>query len=827
MVRTGTLTAIMILTVSSLLSAAVVNVPVDFSTIQEALDSWLVIDGDTILVQPGVYQENVDFKGRSIFLASLFLVTDDRYYIGSTVIDGGGSGSVVSFADDRKSRAAICGFTIRNGTAENGGGINCSDSKPRICQNIIRDNLARRQGGGIFCLRSDPEISGNIIMDNQAEQAGGICYRDLNLMRGNICREGRDGDFVTSPSFDEDKIAHLRYNILVGNSAHRGGAIYGINSKLSLENNTITENFADVGSGLLCEASDVEITSSIIWSNLPAEDPQILGDSLVVGYSDIQGGWPGDGNIDFDPRFSQPQYHDFKLMSMACGDEFDSPCIDAGSPEFTDDLVDCSRGRGTALCDMGAHGGGGPEYTSERLLRVPYDFDTPQQAIDASTDGDTVLVYPGVYPGNISLDDRAITLASLHILNPVPELVSATVFDGQSDGPVVAFENGESNSAVLAGLTLRNGLAVNGGGIHCHYSDPVIVNNIIESNVALSDGGGIFCFYSNPVIENNVFSSNFAVSGAGLLCRYSSPVIRSNRFNGNQAQQEGGGILVRDNSLPIINSNIIEENSAGRGGGIAFRYTAPSISGNIVHSNESTLGGGIYCVGSDPSLVNDIIAGNFAETGGALFCLNSAPTIVNCIFYFNDTGDGSQISGGQPSVSYSDIEGGWDGAGNIDSDPLFRDIEADDFHLSSPFCGDQTDSPCIDAGHPDISDSLLACEWGLGGARSDMGAYGGGYAPTGVDPPSENTTYSFGIIGSYPNPFNSSTTIRCRMPHDGSAKIEIYDICGRLVDILKADFAFPGEEGVVWEGGDLAAGVYFARLGQSRKARSIKLFLVK
>jgi hypothetical protein len=59
-------------------------------------------------------------------------------------------------------------------------------------------------------------------------------------------------------------------------------------------------------------------------------------------------------------------------------------------------------------------------------------------------------------------------------------------------------------------------------------------------------------------------------------------------------------------------------------------------------------------------------------------------------------------------------------------DPLFRDPQVDDFHLQdSLVCGDSLYSPCIDAGSPDILDSLIACHRGLGQARSDMGSYGG------------------------------------------------------------------------------------------------------
>jgi len=64
------------------------------------------------------------------------------------------------------------------------------------------------------------------------------------------------------------------------------------------------------------------------------------------------------GNIDVDPLFRDPANGDFHLMSTACGDPYDSPCIDAGDPSITDDFLDCMYGLGTSISDMGAYGGG-------------------------------------------------------------------------------------------------------------------------------------------------------------------------------------------------------------------------------------------------------------------------------------------------------------------------------------------------------------------------------------------------------------------------------------------------------------------------------------
>jgi len=140
-----------------LLSAAcqtpTVPAPAYQSIIQAAIDA--AVDGDTVLVQPGTYVENINFKGKSIVVASLFLTTGDTAYISQTIIDGNGSRSVVMFENREDSAAALIGFTITNGHPrgnwpENcGGGIYCDyGSSPRLEHLRVVGNISENKGGG-------------------------------------------------------------------------------------------------------------------------------------------------------------------------------------------------------------------------------------------------------------------------------------------------------------------------------------------------------------------------------------------------------------------------------------------------------------------------------------------------------------------------------------------------------------------------------------------------------------------------------------------------------------------------------------------------------
>jgi hypothetical protein len=170
--------------------ATIIHIPGDYPTIQQGINASA--NGDTVLVQPGEYIENIDFGGKNIAVGSRFLTTGDTTYISSTIIDGDSAGSVVTFENGEDSTAVIVGFTIRDGHAILGGGILCDSSHPKIANNYIANNSTYGQyplnlGGGIYCFNSNSYITGNTISENAACYGGGIyCDSSNSIICNNI-----------------------------------------------------------------------------------------------------------------------------------------------------------------------------------------------------------------------------------------------------------------------------------------------------------------------------------------------------------------------------------------------------------------------------------------------------------------------------------------------------------------------------------------------------------------------------------------------------------------------------------------------------------------
>lgn len=274
--------------------------------------------------------------------------------------------------------------------------------------------------------------------------------------------------------------------------------------------------------------------------------------------------------------------------------------------------------------------------------------------------------------------------------------------------------SGNSNAAITNCTISQNTY----GGIFTNHSSPRISGCMIDNN----NGFGISISGSAATISDCTIESN---KDTGIICNNSSfPDIENCLVQKNRSGNYSGGMYFEDESYAKIHNCIIIENiseSASRvGGGIGFSNASAEITNCNISSNEGITGGGILlyestsssltnCIVSKnkayrsgggiycerecfPKIINCTIADNTAYTsgGGIYVYFRSSPTISNSIFWNNSP---DQVflheDDTYPSTltaTYSNIQEGYTGEGNMDADPLF----GEDYHLSAM-------SPCIDA----------------------------------------------------------------------------------------------------------------------------------
>ncbi len=296
--------------------------------------------------------------------------------------------------------------------------------------------------------------------------------------------------------------------------------------------------------------------------------------------------------------------------------------------------------------------------TASTQRDVPGTYANIQAAINASVNGDTVMVAAGTYTGsgnrNLDFNGKKITVRSVN--GPADCNI-----DCQGLGRGFYFHSYEDASSVVKGFTIRNGTANNadgyGGAIECLSSSPVIVDCIILNNTA-SDGGGIECDGSSAQIINCLFQNNAADSFGGAIdCQESTPTIRNCTFFGNSASDNGGGAI------------------------FSSWDARPKVSNCIFVNN-----GQVAIYEYETAYNNDV-------------------TTFDCLFYNNPDGDFYDNQTFRIYTGASQLNAIPDGFvyDNISGDPLFKKGPLGNFYLSNKIAGQLTNSPCIDAGSASAS----------------------------------------------------------------------------------------------------------------------------
>lgn len=354
--------------------AEIIHVPAEYGSIQGAINA--ANDRDTVLVQPGVYHEQIDYISKNLVIGSRYLLTGESRYVSETIIDAGNDGRPATFEGGENGSAVLKGFTLRNGnvyhgggvycrrssptldgliitgnhTGEDGGGIYCTDhANPTIISTDIRDNTAEAQGGGLYCNDgSSPRLTQVTITSNTGSSGGGIyCNDEASPILTDVIVTDNEAESIAGGIYCARGSNMRMTRVLISDNfaeSIRAGGIYIGLSNVRMENVTITRNRTDGEGGGVCIMGSCNpiIKNCIIWGNSPnqvyqrgAPDPAAI---IEISYSDIEDGrngvvitgnaslrW-GNGNIDGDPLFEDAENGDYHLTE-------NSPCIDAGDPD--------------------------------------------------------------------------------------------------------------------------------------------------------------------------------------------------------------------------------------------------------------------------------------------------------------------------------------------------------------------------------------------------------------------------------------------------------------------------------------------------------------
>ena len=247
-----------VLSAATQANAAVIDVPGDQPTIQAAIG--VAVAGDVILVQPGVYQEQIDFLGKAIVIKS-----DGGPEV--TTIDGMGMGTVVKAVSGETPKSVLSGFRVRNGDDVTGGGVRIIDSSPAIVNCYIINSNATF-GGGVYAQGGDPQLLECRIANNTASNGAGLfatgnataveCHFIENIASftgGGIQVE--NGNLELSNSLIQNNEAGFNQE-----QQGTGGGIHAIESTLVMGDLELLENMAWTAGGIWsyrCEIQSVEV----------------------------------------------------------------------------------------------------------------------------------------------------------------------------------------------------------------------------------------------------------------------------------------------------------------------------------------------------------------------------------------------------------------------------------------------------------------------------------------------------------------------------------------------------------------------------------------
>ena len=347
-------------------------------------------DDTTVLEGITISGGNAHGMGTDRYGGGMYNVDSSPTMISCTFIDNTAGYGGGLFNDNSSPKVTDCNF-IDNSASNFGGGVeNYNGSNPTMTGCVFSGNTAGQRGAGMLNNNSSPKVTNCTFSFNASDVVGGGMYNLANSSPtvANCTFSGNSADYdgcamyndqcspiVTDCTFSDNSGGNTGGGMLnidcsptvtnctfSGNSTSSGGGMYNTNSSPMILHCTFSGNTARFGGGVInitsspmvtnCTFSgnaaelygggmynygnsNPNLTNCILWGNTAPDGPQVYdgtGSITTVSYSDVQGAWPGNGNIDADPMFQDPNGLDG--IGGTTDDNlrlsYNSPCIDAG-----------------------------------------------------------------------------------------------------------------------------------------------------------------------------------------------------------------------------------------------------------------------------------------------------------------------------------------------------------------------------------------------------------------------------------------------------------------------------------------------------------------
>ncbi|MDD2228369.1 MAG: FlgD immunoglobulin-like domain containing protein [Candidatus Cloacimonetes bacterium] len=781
-------TMLMLLTTTAF--AATLSVALDgsqaFNSIQTAIEASN--NGDTVLVHPGRYIENIDYIGKSITVCSLEASTNDSTYISSTIIDGNQSGSCVAFRNSEQN-ATLRGFTITNGTGYTvydevhmGGGILLYLVEQINVTNCHITNNKAGSGGGVFSIKSSMTFSGLQIYNNYSgSQGGGITlvgasshYPSIVFDPANRCSVYSNYGSNPTDIFVVDIRANLEINLdmftvsvptnfyLARLSNTSAFYIYSdtVNIQRAYRSEVnhdlyVSPSGSDSNSGLSPDMAMKSITKAI---------HRIAGDSLDVKTVHVLPGTYSEGEDD--------QILPIPLKSHVniIGAGSDQTIVSTTMPQFN--------------------------YRTNIIMS--------QSCTNVNLKG--LRVISGVASNNRLF--LGFWIKDTHI----SDLVANDMIVEKHGAVIIAeWETSSIDSLVLKNITTperavyivdtKSGSISNSifENIHSTYSSPDTPGD--------DSWGGPVCGISvsgSLTIENSVFSN--------IRVQNNQETFGISIWNSMTTQ--GADIKLSNCLFDNIRTNNTRAMLFGSNSSSNFEVT------NCTFYNNYSPTAAVGTIGN-VSMHNNIFYNPDANKEIVMYSTSTQQYVCNLDM------DYSNIRGGSASILNASFLNTLSyGGHNLDVDPMFASTtigESDYLRLSAG-------SPCVNAGTSDTS-GLGLLPYDLAGnnriwnRRIDMGCYEYGSEPyVGIDDPVAPSIPVIRVT-AYPNPFSAFTNLKVDIPASGENRpqsindvsISIYNLKGQKVKTIALDPSKVGEQFTYWDGRDAgnnqcSSGIYFINL---------------